>query len=60
MAFGGSALALGHVGGLFSVAIMLSIFLHKIRLEERVMGQHFGERYTQYRKRTKTLIPFVW
>lgn len=57
--FSGSALALGHVGGLFAVAIMLSIFVHKIRLEERVMGQHFGERYVEYRRKVKALIPFL-
>jgi len=58
LGFSGSALALGHVGGLFSVAIMLGIFTHKIRLEERVMGKHFGDRYTEYRRKTKALLPF--
>ncbi|HEU5399258.1 MAG TPA: isoprenylcysteine carboxylmethyltransferase family protein [Gammaproteobacteria bacterium] len=59
LGFGGSALALGHLGGLFSIAIMLAIFLHKIRLEERVMGTHFGEHYAEYRRRTRALIPFL-
>lgn len=59
LGFSGSALALGHVGGLFSVAIMLCIFVHKIRLEERVMGGHFGERYAEYREKTRALIPFI-
>ncbi|HEV2331578.1 MAG TPA: isoprenylcysteine carboxylmethyltransferase family protein, partial [Gammaproteobacteria bacterium] len=57
--FAGSALALGHVGGLFSIGIMLGIFIHKIRLEEQVMGARFGERYAEYRRKTKALIPLV-
>lgn len=60
LGFAGSALALGHVGGLFSVAIMLCTFLHKIRLEERVIGTHFGKRYAEYRQRTAALIPGLW
>ncbi|HEV2322228.1 MAG TPA: isoprenylcysteine carboxylmethyltransferase family protein [Gammaproteobacteria bacterium] len=59
LGFSGSALALGHVGGLFSVAIMLGIFVHKIRLEERVMGLHFGDKYAAYKRHTKALIPFL-
>ena len=58
--FAGSALALGHLGGLFAVVIMLSIFIHKIRLEERVMGGHFGEKYAEYKKRTSALIPLLF
>lgn len=57
--FSGSAIALGHVGGLFSIAIMLYIFVHKIRLEERVMGGHFGEQYAEYKKHTSALIPYI-
>ncbi len=56
----GSALALGHVGGIFSVVIMLGIFIHKIRLEERVMGGHFGEKYAEYKRKTKALIPLIF
>ncbi len=55
----GSALALGRVGGLISVAIMTTIFLHKIRLEEKVLEDHFGARYTEYRGHTHALIPFL-
>ena len=56
----GSALALGKAGGLVSIAIMLAIFLHKIRLEEKVLEGHFRQRYADYRKQTKTLIPLIW
>jgi protein-S-isoprenylcysteine O-methyltransferase Ste14 len=56
LAFSGSALALGHVGGLFSVAIMLTISVHKIRLEEKVLEGHFGDKYADYRRTTRPLI----
>ena len=55
----GSALALGKAGGLVSVAIMIAIFLHKIRLEERVLGGYFGSKYADYRRSTKALIPLI-
>jgi protein-S-isoprenylcysteine O-methyltransferase Ste14 len=59
-AFLGSAIALGRVGGLFALGIMLAIFFYKMRLEEKVLDQHFGNKYADYRKITKTLIPLVW
>ncbi|HEX2666839.1 MAG TPA: isoprenylcysteine carboxylmethyltransferase family protein [Gammaproteobacteria bacterium] len=58
-AFTGTTLALGWMGDLFAIALMLAIFAHKIRLEEKVMDQHFGAKYADYRKQTKTLIPFL-
>jgi len=59
-AFLGSAIALGRVGGLFALGIMLSIFAYKMRLEEKVLDQHFGGKYADYRRSTKALIPLVW
>ena len=58
--FLGTSLALGRVGNLFAIAIMLTIFAYKIRLEEKVLDQHFGERYAEYRRRTRALIPFLF
>lgn len=59
-AFLGSAIALGHMGGLFALAIMLSIFAYKMGLEEKVLDEHFGDKYADYRKTTRKLIPLVW
>jgi len=58
--FLGTALALGRMGNLFAIGIMLVVFTHKIRLEERVMDQHFGAKYAGYRRTAKTLVPFIW
>lgn len=59
LAFSGTALAMGRVGGLVAIGIMLAIFLRKIRLEEKMLDGHFGGRYAEYRRRTKALIPFI-
>ena len=59
-AYAGTTLTLGQVGGLFGIAVMLAIFAQKIRLEEKVLDQHFGSKYSNYRKQTKTLVPLVW
>lgn len=37
----------------------LGIFLIQIAIEERQLEVFFGEEYTQYKKQTKKLIPFV-
>jgi len=60
LGFTGSALALGRVGGLIAIAIMFAIFTRKIWLEEKMLDQHFGERYAEYRHKTKALIPLLY
>ena len=56
----GSAIALGWIGGLVTVTLFTGVFVHKIRLEERMLTGHFGDAYVQYRKKTNALILFVW
>ena len=34
-------------------------FSYRIRVEERVLQEHLGQRYQEYMRRTKRLIPFV-
>jgi protein-S-isoprenylcysteine O-methyltransferase Ste14 len=38
----------------------LPITLHRIQLEERVLGEHFGPAYRDYSRRTYRLIPFLY
>ena len=59
LAITGTALAYGRIGGLISIGLILAVFLRKIHLEEKAMGGHFGERYAEYRRRTKALIPYI-
>jgi protein-S-isoprenylcysteine O-methyltransferase Ste14 len=39
---------------------VLTAFLIRIRIEERVLAAHFGTSYAEYTARTKRLIPFVF
>jgi len=59
LAFLGTALRTGEWRGLLAVLIVGLSFWRKLRLEERWLIEHFGERYEAYRKRSKALIPFV-
>ncbi len=43
----------------FLVAFTL-MFAARLRSEERMMLEKFGEKYEDYRRRTKRLVPFVW
>lgn len=55
----GSACALNRFGGLLAGLLILGVFLYKIRLEERMLDAHFGERYLEYRRHTRALLPFI-
>lgn len=59
LAFIGTALKVGDVRGIFAVLIVFISFWRKLRMEERMLGETFGEAYAAYRLRTKALIPGV-
>ena len=56
----GTALSYGTLGACIGFLIILFGILSKLRQEEALMTKHFGKEYLSYRKRTKTLIPFIW
>ena len=56
----GLAVAIGVLGGFFALGIVVIALWVKIRSEEEVLLEKFGEEYLQYRKDVKAaLIPFV-
>ncbi len=55
----GTAVALGEVRGLVAVAVLLAVFLRKIRIEETWLTGEFGDEYRAYRREVKALIPWV-
>ena len=57
--FFATALALGHLAGFAATLLMFASFWIKLRDEEKLMLQQFPERYADYRRRTKSIIPFV-
>jgi protein-S-isoprenylcysteine O-methyltransferase len=68
-AYAGALLSLAGLGLTFgnalSVAVIIAVplfvgYRRRIRVEEAVMQQAWGEAYRDYMRRTYRLIPFVW
>jgi protein-S-isoprenylcysteine O-methyltransferase Ste14 len=59
VAFVGSAIARGEWRGVLAVLIALAALWRKLRLEERWLGEQFGQAYERYRAEVAALIPFV-
>jgi protein-S-isoprenylcysteine O-methyltransferase Ste14 len=56
----GSALAEGQWRGLVALALITAAFLHKIKVEERVLTEQFGDAYRQYQAETSALLPGIY
>jgi protein-S-isoprenylcysteine O-methyltransferase Ste14 len=55
------ALALPNwVAGPAALVAFTVMFAVRLRTEEQMMLDRFGERYAEYARRTKRIIPFVW
>jgi protein-S-isoprenylcysteine O-methyltransferase Ste14 len=59
VAFTGCAVARGEWRGLVAVAIAAAALWRKLALEERWLTEEFGARYSDYRRQTRALIPFI-
>jgi len=57
--FFATALARGHLSGFVGTLLMFGSFWIKLRDEEKLMLLQFPERYADYRRRAKRIIPFV-
>ena len=56
----GSRLAVNWlVAGVTAVALIL-VYAYRIRAEERMLVDHFGDAYRAYKTRTWRLVPYVW
>ncbi|HEY4292180.1 isoprenylcysteine carboxylmethyltransferase family protein [Luteibacter sp.] len=60
LAFIGTAIQVGDVRGIFAVLIVFVSFWRKLRMEERMLGETFGDVYAAYKRRTSALIPRVF
>jgi protein-S-isoprenylcysteine O-methyltransferase Ste14 len=56
----GTAIIVGEIGGLVSVALIVISWGYKARLEESFMVEQFGAEYEDYQCDVKALIPGVW
>jgi protein-S-isoprenylcysteine O-methyltransferase Ste14 len=50
----------GQIRTLILIVAVLSVFTHKMKIEEQFMTAHFGSQYASYRQKTKALLPFLW
>jgi len=60
LALAGTAIALGEARGPIGFALVWAALWMKLRTEEAFMLQEFGEQYSGYKKKVKTLVPFVF
>ncbi|MCI0183053.1 methyltransferase family protein [Sulfoacidibacillus ferrooxidans] len=57
----GIGLSLGTSWGALLLGLgLLLIYTYRIRIEEQMMIQHFGNQYTEYRNHTKRMFPGIW
>jgi protein-S-isoprenylcysteine O-methyltransferase Ste14 len=61
LAFVGFALSLRNWAALLIIFIpIVATFIHRMNVEEEALSRALGPRYTDYIKRTKRLVPFVY
>ncbi len=46
--------------GLLTMSALIPIFLNRIRMEERLLTEEFGDAYRTYKEATSKLIPFIY
>ena len=57
--FTGNCIIVGDYRGIIAVLIVFFSFWFKIKKEEKLLIETFGEKYSDYKKQTKALIPFL-
>jgi protein-S-isoprenylcysteine O-methyltransferase Ste14 len=46
--------------GLLTMSALIPVFLNRIRIEERMLTEEFGDAYRTYKAGTRKLIPFIY
>jgi protein-S-isoprenylcysteine O-methyltransferase Ste14 len=57
--FLGTAIAIMQIRGILALISILIALWTKIRMEERLMREHFGAKYDIYSRRVSALVPFI-
>src|SRR5881394_3577262 len=61
LAFVGVALSLGNWAALLVILLPIgAAFVHRMNVEENALSDALGPQYTDYMRRTKRLVPFVY
>lgn len=48
------------IGLIVSVVMLIPLGIWRMRIEERVMHEEFGEAYTRYKKKSWAVLPPIW
>ena len=56
----GTALTLGTNSSIIATMMIFCGFLIRMHKEETLMTKQFGHTYTEYKKRSKKIVPFLW
>jgi protein-S-isoprenylcysteine O-methyltransferase Ste14 len=46
--------------GFLTLSVLIPIILNRIRIEERLLTEEFGDAYRTYQETTSKLIPFIY
>ncbi len=60
LVFIGFAVYASSLYGLLVMSALIPVFLNRIRMEERLLTEEFGDVYRAYKQTTSKLIPFVY
>ena len=60
LVFIGFAVYASSLYGLLVMSALIPVFLNRIRMEERLLTEEFGDEYRTYKEATRKLIPFVY
>jgi protein-S-isoprenylcysteine O-methyltransferase Ste14 len=59
LAFAGAAVAIGELPAFIALLIGIASIWVKVKAEEEILLEKFGEEYRQYKREVKALIPFI-
>ena len=60
MVFLGIAVYTSSLAGFLTMLCLIPVFLVRIRMEERLLTEEFGDKHRIYKKNTRKLIPFIF
>ncbi len=60
MVFIGLSVYASSLYGLLTMSALIPVFLNRIRMEERMLTDEFGDAYRTYKGATSKLIPFIY
>ena len=56
----GVPLCVSSLHGLLIMSALIPLVLNRMRIEERMLTEEFGDRYRKYKEATSKLIPFIY